>query len=329
MKKLYPLRFTDNAEETEITYSLSCTENSFIANGFLAGNTLDDIIETYLGSLLGEEIFKGFHGVFPIEVKIREFSKVSPVTVSPDDIIARERFMCWGKDRFWYVLDRKKNAAIYMGFKKTLSAQELYGLFKAGKMKDAMNEIDPEEGETFYIRPGVPFCAKGVTVIEVSQNSPVEFNIENYDEFAETLDFVDMKSYIPEYQLPEECTYRAERVVLKSDQIVSPEESDSFTIYVCIGGKSHIKTSDGEDMPLQKNDIVLIPQEAEEFHFTPDGKEKDQKAQFLRISMGQVEEEPNSYITDKQEDNSCNCHHCGEDAEHNHNHDHNHNHTDR
>src|SRR5574344_2449593 len=203
MKKLYPLQFADSAEdcviddgkkraesiaalEKKLKYSPLCTEDSYVAKGFLAGNTLDEVIETYLGNLLGDKIFEYYRGVFPVQIKIHRFNKMSPILVSPDNTVASERFGCWGKERFWYVADVKPGAQIFMGFKKDMTARSFFHYASKNQRKDAMNEIEPEVGESFYIAPGVPFCAGGgVTIIEVAQNSPVELDLTDDGQIGE------------------------------------------------------------------------------------------------------------------------------------------------
>lgn len=333
MKKLYPLQFADTAdmcilddgkksekelaiEEKKIKFSSSCTEDSFIAKGFLAGNTLDEVIETYLGNLLGDKIFEYYRGIFPLQIKIHRFNKMSPVFVSPNNEVARERFGCWGKERFWYIADVKEGAQIFMGFKKEMTARSFFDYASKHHLKDAMNEIEPEIGESFYIAPGTPFCAGGgVTIIEVAQNSPVELDLTDDGQIGEALDFLNYQFYTPEYKMPEECSFRVEKVMLKSEEIISPEDSDSFIIYVGLSGKAKITAE--KEYSAGQSDIILIPQELNEFHFTPDGE----NPVFLRIYMAPVKEEKDSYMNyEEQEDHrhhhhndhcddECDCHH--------------------
>lgn len=328
MKKLYPLQFADTADEcsvdngqktagtldnedAKLKFSSSCTEDSYVAKGFLAGNTLDEVIETYLGNVLGDKIFEYYRGVFPLQIKIRRFDKMSPILVSPDNEVARERFGCWGKERFWYISDVKDNAQIFMGFKKEMTARSFFESASKHHLKDVMNEIEPEAGESFYIAPGIPFCAGGgVTVIEVAQNSPVELDLTDDGQIGESMDFLNYHFYTPEYQMPEECSFRVEKVVLKSDEIISPEDSDSFMVYVGLSGNAKIIAD--KEYPVRQNDIILIPQELNEFHFSP-GSENPT---FLRIYIPEPKEEKDSYTDDYAaagEEEAHHHHHCDDE----------------
>ena len=204
MKKIYPLLFKDN-----------CTENSVALNGFLQDNTLDEIIETYLGNLLGDNVFSFFQGNFPISVEIKREMQRTPIKVSPNNDLSLQRYECWGKERMIYIISARKDSSMYIGFQKSLSATELYEKCQKGIILEAMNEIEPEEGETFYIRPGVPFSiGPGISYLELSQNSPVEFNIENMEQMVEALDFIKLEASVPEYIAPEECLFRMESVLI-------------------------------------------------------------------------------------------------------------------
>ena len=46
--------------------------SSVVQNGFLAGNTLDELMEIYLGDLVGENVFSFYKGDFPLLVKITQ-----------------------------------------------------------------------------------------------------------------------------------------------------------------------------------------------------------------------------------------------------------------
>lgn len=327
MKKLYPLQFTDTAqecavddgkktsedlakEESNLKYSSSCTEDSYIAKGFLAGNTLDEVIETYLGNLLGDKIFEYYRGVFPLQIKIQNFKKMSPVIVSPDNEVARERFGCWGKERFWYIADVKPGAQIFMGFKKEMTARSFFEAASKHHLKDVMNEIEPEAGESFYIAPGIPFCAGGgITIIEIAQNSPVELDLTDDGQIGESMDFLNYHFYTPVYQMPEECSFRIEKVVLKSEEIISPEDTDSFIVYVGLSGKAKVIAD--KEYKIKESDIILIPQELNEFHFTPDSENPT----FLRIYVPQPKEEKDAYTNEYASDDE-------EEGHHHHHHDH-------
>lgn len=333
MKKLYPLQFVEKEEQCIDYDALSpqqakeaeenlkpgpeCTEKSFIAKGFLAGNTLEDAVDTYLGSIVGDRLFTFYRGLFPLEIRIRSYRKRTPVYVSADDEVAGERFGCMGKERLWYVMSAEPGSSIYIGFRKSLSAQEIYDRQLAGDVLGAMNEIEPVAGETFYIRPGVPFAiGSGVEIAEVAQNSPVEFDIEKNDQLVEALDFIELGAFIPEYSAPEESFLRVSKINVSSPQEVDTEETGGFIVYLCLSGRAHIKAADGYSLSLTKRDIVLIPNEVD-FTIAPD---ENSDVTLLRISPAPAVtgDEGADGVGPDEEGHGCGC---GHHHDHNHGHD--------
>lgn len=312
MKKIYPLLLD------------SITPESTASNGFLKDNSLDDLIETYMGNLLGDNVFSFFQGNLPVTVQIKE--QKTPITVSPDDETALPRYGCWGKERMLYILSADKDSSIWIGFSKTLSATDIYERCQEGTILQAMNEIAPEEGETFYIRPGVPFCiGSGVRYVDLSQNSPVELNIEDLDQLVEALDFIHLDSCNPEYVAPESCLFRMERVAITKPQTIAPDQTESFMAIVNLDNSTSLRTKDIRGLSdtseenfinLTGNAIALIPHDISELIISPSQEGENPASSFLRIYMCNIPEPPK----DDEEEEDEHHHHCGCDAHHHHSH---------
>ena len=328
MKKIYPLLID------------SLTPESPALNGFLKDNSLDDLAETYMGNLLGDKVFTFFKGNLPITVEIKDTGNntASPtkgsvnktgIIVSPDDETSLPRYGCWGKERMLYILSAEKDSSIWIGFEKSLTATDIYERCQEGTILEAMNEIAPEEGETFYIRPGVPFCiGNGVRYVEVSQNSPVEFNIEEMDQLVEALDFIHLDSYIPEYIAPENCLFRLERVAITKPQTIAPDQTESFMVLINLDNQTSLRTKDLRGtselteenfINLTDNMIALVPHDIQELTISPSQEGDNPTSSFLRIYMCNVPEPPKEEEDDQEEHDEH--HHCGCDAHHDHGHD--------
>jgi len=60
-------------------------DSSVVSEGFLEGNSLFDILETYLGDLVGDKVFEMYNLQFPVLVKLLDISTNISVQVHPDD----------------------------------------------------------------------------------------------------------------------------------------------------------------------------------------------------------------------------------------------------
>ena len=319
MKKIYPLLLD------------SMTPESTASNGFLKDNSLDDLIETYMGNLLGDKVFTFFQGNLPVTLEIKEENgrnKRGNIFVSPDDQTALPRYGCWGKERMIYILSAGKDSSIWIGFEKSLTATGIYERCQEGTILEAMNEIAPEEGETFYIRPGVPFCiGKGVKYVDLSQNSPVVFNIEDMEQLVEALDFINLDSYIPEYIAPEDCLFRMERVAITKPQTIAPDQTESFMAIINLDNQTSLRVKDLRGLPetteenfldLKSNAkdsdsgfMALIPHDIQELTISPSQGGENPTSSFLRIYMCNVPEPPKEDDAEEDShDEHCHDEHC-------------------
>ena len=101
-------------------------EDSVVAEGWLAGNTIGELMETYLERIVGENVYNFYGRQFPLLIKSLEVKGRLSAQVHPDDQVAAERYDSLGKAKLWYVTEADDNAKIYCGFKRPLSALELY-----------------------------------------------------------------------------------------------------------------------------------------------------------------------------------------------------------
>ena len=121
MNRLYPLKFkpiikdkiwggtrlktllnkktkTDKAGESwEISgYPGSISK---VKNGFLAGNSLEELIEVYMGDLVGDSVFEKFGTLFPLLIKFIDANDILSIQVHPDDELALEQFGSYRQNR--------------------------------------------------------------------------------------------------------------------------------------------------------------------------------------------------------------------------------------
>ena len=156
-------------------------EDSVVENGWLAGNTIGEIMETYLERIVGENVYNYYGRQFPVLVKFLDINDKLSVQVHPDDEIAAERYDSLGKTELWYVMDAKPGAKIYAGFNRNVSAQEFYDRCLNGTVEEILNVIYPKAGDVFYINPGIVHAADGgILVAEIQESSDMTFRLYDW-----------------------------------------------------------------------------------------------------------------------------------------------------
>jgi mannose-6-phosphate isomerase len=182
-------------------------EDSVLSNGWLAGNTISELMETYLERIVGEDVYNYFGRQFPLLIKFLDINDRLSVQVHPDDEIAAERYDSLGKAEIWYVMDAKPGAKMYMGFSKEMTAQEFYDRCKAGTVEEVLNVVEPKKGDVIYITPGTVHAADaGLLIAEIQESSDMtfrlydwgrEFNPETAREthLEEAIDVIDYRAF--------------------------------------------------------------------------------------------------------------------------------------
>ncbi len=143
---------------------------SRVSNGFLKGNLLTELIEVYMGDLVGDGVFEHYGNDFPLLFKLLDTEDDLSIQVHPGDALALERHQSRGKAEMWYVLDADKGAELILGFKKEVSEEE-YGKCISNKcLKEILRVEQVKKGDVFFIPPGqVHAIGRGVTLCEIQQ----------------------------------------------------------------------------------------------------------------------------------------------------------------
>lgn len=290
--------------------------DSQIKDGWLAGNTISELMDMYVDRVVGENVFKFFGRQFPLSVKFIDAGERMPLQVNPDDETAAERYDFLGKAKLWYVADVKKGGRVFLGFKMDADVSEFYERSLSGDMEPMLNVIRPKKGDWFMIEPGTVHSAEGVVLLEVSEASPLDFCVTGWGktvpqaEFdsalsvVEALDFIDYKAYRPAItssqtdglskQLVKRPEFSVNEIDLKDPLHIFAERADSFSIYTCISGEASIQVSEGDKMEsyiLAAGSTMLVPAEIEDFFLVP-----RQSGTVLIESLLEASEGPDAYI---------------------------------
>ena len=250
-------------------------EDSVVANGWLAGNTISDVMETYLERMVGENVYNFYGRQFPLLIKFLDINGKLSVQVHPDDEIAAERYDSLGKPELWYVMDAKPGAKIYAGFKKDMTASEFYERCLDGTVEEVLNVIYPKKGDTLYLAPGTVHSADGgLLVAEIQESSDMIFRLYDWGrEFnpetarpmhlEEAIDIVDYKAFNPDHyhkgplwgrcdcghdhgHEPVETLVQTPQLNVTKLNLADPlhiymDKFESFIIYICVEGSASIQ----------------------------------------------------------------------------------------
>ena len=187
-------------------------EDSVVSDGWLAGNTIGELMETYLERIVGEDVYNYYGRQFPLLIKFLDIKGKLSVQVHPDDEIAAERYDSLGKNEIWYVLDAEPGSKIYAGFNKDMTAQELYDRCHDGSIEEVLNVIHPKKGDVLHITPGTVHAAEGgLLIAEIQESSDMTFRLYDWGrefnpETARTMHLEDAIDFI-DYRKFDESNY--------------------------------------------------------------------------------------------------------------------------
>ena len=325
-KKLYPIRFCSLQDEypwgsDEFKLADLGYRDSLVRDGWLAGNSVSEVMDTYMDRVVGENVYNFTGRQFPVQVKHIRVKGRMPLRVNPDAVTALQRYDLLGRQKLWYVLRAGKGARILLGFKRDTDASEVIAKCEDGSIEQLMNVIEPAEGQFFHIRPGVPHSASGdLELIEVSESSPLDFclcswgepvSADEFDEgldLTEALDFIDYKAWkapeVPHWhegdsvrKLIDIEEFTVTRLQLADPLHIYSERFDSFILYTCISGEASVQLEvlgQTARFPVAAGETMLVPAECPDFFLVP----TDRNTVILETTVA-PREESDSYIQNK------------------------------
>ena len=253
------------------------THDSVVSEGWLAGNSISELMETYLERIVGENVYNYYGRQFPLLIKFLDINEKLSVQVHPDDETAAERYDSLGKAEIWHIMDVKPGAKIYAGFNKEMTAQELYDRCNAGTVDEVLNVIYPKKGDTLYLTPGTVHAASGgILIAEIQESSDLSFRLydwgrEHNPETArpmhleEAIDLIDYRKFDESLYtkgalwgneashhhhegephvaetLVESPQFNVTRLNLTDPLHIYTEQFESFIIYICTEGAASIQ----------------------------------------------------------------------------------------
>jgi len=266
----------DNCGES---WEISAVQNdlSVVTNGFLKGNTIEEIIEVYMGEIVGDKVFDKFGIEFPILIKLIESQENLSLQVHPDNITAAQRHNAWGKSELWYILNADPGSRLISGFNQNIDKHIFFDSIKSGLFENYINQPTVQSGEVYYIPAGrLHSLGHGVTLVEIQQTSDVTYRVYDYGRTDRELHH-DLAEDVIDFKQTEDIKIMYERKPDYSNNIIKTDffnvnflpvmntltkdyyELDSFVIYHVINGKISLISEGGNQTTINKSETVLIP----------------------------------------------------------------------
>lgn len=169
---------------TAESWEISANENgkTIIKNGELKGKDLKEIYENkkYKGDIFGTKCLK--LDKFPLLIKFIDAKQNLSVQVHPNDEYAKQNENDSGKTEMWYIIDCKREGKLICGTKDIKSKKELEKIIKSGDIKNYLQYIDIEKGDSIYIPSGTIHAILADTLIcEIQQNSNLTYRVYDWD----------------------------------------------------------------------------------------------------------------------------------------------------
>ena len=265
---------------------------SVVSNGFLAGNTLAELLEIYMGDLVGESVFEQYGNDFPLLFKFIDADSDLSIQVHPDDETAIERHQCFGKTELWYIVDAKPDAELISGFCSKTDPEKYLQCLENKTLSSLLNVEKVSKGSAIFIPAGhVHSIGKGILLAEVQQSSDITYRIYDFNRrdaqgnprklhVKEALDVINF-SPSSDTKIVYKNKQNDSAEILKSDFFTVNKlnfdrpllrdyaKNDSFVVYMCVQGSCRIKHDGGEEA-LQMGESILIPAQIDEIELLPE-----------------------------------------------------------
>jgi Phosphomannose isomerase len=311
MSNLYPLKFNPIFKEriwggTKLStllgkklptqskigesWELSAVDGSIsvVTNGFLKDNNLQELIEVYMGDLVGEAVYEKFGTDFPLLIKLIDASDDLSIQVHPNDKLAKERHNSFGKTEMWYVVGCDPESKIYVGFNQEVDKAKYVKYLNENKLADILNVEISQKGDTFFIPSGrIHAIGKGNLIAEIQQTSDITYRMYDWgrvddngnprelhtDLAVDAIDYNVYPSYKTDYKAQTnqsnnlvDCPYFTTNLIkLEAGKGLETDYSllDSFIILMVLQGSIDITSPTGKETG-KLGETILIPASLEQ-----------------------------------------------------------------
>ena len=285
----------DHPSHVGESWEISAVEDnlSVVANGLLAENNIQELIEVYMGELVGDKVYDRFGIEFPLLIKYIDAQDNLSIQVHPDDETARERHKAYGKTEMWYVVDALPGASLSVGFNRDVEQSDFLRALHWQRLPELLHTEPVKKGDVFFIPPGtIHSINRGCLIAEIQQTSDITYRVYDYnrpgaDGLPRELHTdlaLDIMNYHPvehprvQYSLSAnqpsrlvQCPYFTTNL-LQLDRDIERDyvRLDSFVIYMCLEGRFTITTGESDAVLVNRGETVLLPACFKNINLYPD-----------------------------------------------------------
>lgn len=316
MNSLYPLKFnpivkekiwggkklqqilnknTGNTQKAGESWEISGLQEdlSVVSNGFLKNNDIEELIEVYMGDLVGDRIYEKFGTEFPLLVKFIEANDFLSIQVHPDNETAKQRHNANGKTEMWYIVDADKDSELIIGFNQEMDKPKFVKAFGSGSLPEVLNFEKVSPKDVFYLPAGrIHATGPGILFAEIQQTSDITYRVFDWDRVddegnsrdlhidlaVESLDYSHEKNYKTAYEtkvnesskIVESPYFTCNKIDLAAKIEKDFNWLDSFIIYMAVENDFKLWYNNSEEfITVTKGETILVPAIIKNFYLEP------------------------------------------------------------
>jgi len=159
-------------------------DKSVIANGELAGQTLNSAIQKYPKEITGE---KNFSLPFPLLIKFLDAQDILSVQVHPDPQTCLRMGKGEPKTECWYIISAEPGSVIYKGLKKGINKQQFAEAIKNGTVDKMLQKVSVEAGQCHFLPAGTAHSiGAGLLIAEIQTPSDTTYRVFDFNRVDDT-----------------------------------------------------------------------------------------------------------------------------------------------
>ncbi|MGL5203556.1 MULTISPECIES: type I phosphomannose isomerase catalytic subunit [unclassified Cetobacterium] len=268
------------------SWEVSCHPSgmSYVENGELEGETLENLFQKFGKDLVGEEIVEKYEEKFPLLIKYLDINDKLSVQVHPSDEYALRVEKEFGKSEVWYVMEASEDAKLILGLKKEITPEIYKEKVDKKDFTELFNEVSVKKGDFIDVKPGVVHgtLEGSILICEIQQNSDTTYRIYDFDREVNGVKrelHLDKAMDVIKFGEEIEISSEASREKIKSGDATIEEmirgeyfsidrllidgnftdaQYKNFKIYSILDGKG-VLTSENEKYEVRKGDTYFIP----------------------------------------------------------------------